>query len=166
MADRIAVMNVGKALQVGRPDDIYERPRNRFVADFIGETNFVPGTLFAREGDFGVVALPGDLRLEAALRDPDTAVGQGVTLAIRPEKIMLRPATETAPPANGITELAAVIHEVHYIGTDTRYHLRLGDGIDLIARVQNQERGFDDMLPTGTEVRAGWHRRHASILSD
>jgi spermidine/putrescine transport system ATP-binding protein len=70
MADRIAVMSAGRALQVGTPDEVYERPASRFVADFIGETNFIGGVLEGREGPLGVVRLADGRVLRAPLRDP------------------------------------------------------------------------------------------------
>src|SRR5690606_722232 len=87
MADRIAVMSAGQVLQVGAPDDIYERPTSRFVADFIGETNFVEGVLESNSGGLGAVRLPGGRLLKGSLRDPGAAVGDRVALAVRPEKL-------------------------------------------------------------------------------
>jgi spermidine/putrescine transport system ATP-binding protein len=175
MADRIAVMSAGKALQVGSPDEVYERPSNRFVADFIGETNFLAGILESREpraagsGSLGVVRLDGGSALRAVLRDPDAAVGAAAAVAVRPEKIGLRPASaevatgpaETMP----MSELRGRVVEAHYIGTDTRYRVRVGDGIELVVRVQNQHAGFDGMLAQGTEVVARWRTDHGSVLA-
>src|SRR5690606_32853155 len=89
MADRIAVMNEGKVLQIGAPDDIYERPTSRFVADFIGETNFVSGVLESTSGGIGAVRIPGGRLLKGSLREPEAAVGDTLALAVRPEKLRL-----------------------------------------------------------------------------
>jgi spermidine/putrescine transport system ATP-binding protein len=193
MADRIAVMSAGKALQVGPPDEVYERPSSRFVADFIGETNFIDGVLEAREGALGIVRLPDGRTLRAPLRDPDAAVAGAVAVAVRPEKIDLAPTSGSAAsapldveaarrdaaatrrdaaatrPAGGtdmrLSELRGRVVEAHYIGTDTRYRIDGGDGVQLVVRVQNQLAGFEGMLPRGTEVVARWRVDHASVLA-
>jgi spermidine/putrescine transport system ATP-binding protein len=179
MADRIAVMSAGKALQVGPPDEVYERPSSRFVADFIGETNFIDGVLDARDGALGIVRLPGGRTLRAPLRDPDAAVAGAVAVAVRPEKVGLTPtsgpsgASRHDPEAARrdlaadvrMSELRGRIVEAHYIGTDTRYRIDGGDGIRLVVRVQNQLAGYEGMLPRGTEVVARWRIDHASVLA-
>jgi putative spermidine/putrescine transport system ATP-binding protein len=96
MSDRIAVMNHGRLLQVGTPDELYERPADQFVASFIGETNFVPGTLEATEGGHGVVAV-GAHRVRVPIDRPLTP-GTRVHIAVRPEKLALLP--PEAPPAD------------------------------------------------------------------
>src|SRR5690606_34645065 len=139
MADRIAVMSEGKVLQVGAPDDIYERPTSRFVADFIGETNFVDGVLESGSGGVGVVRLPGGRSLKGMLRDPDVKVGEEVALALRPEKLEV---LDTAHAASGAADpestLPGVVAEAHYLGTDARYLVRAEDGVQMVARIQNQ----------------------------
>lgn len=169
MADRIAVMHAGKVLQIGRPDDIYERPETRFVADFIGETNFVDGRLVGRAGTYGIVELPGGRRIEAVIRNEGVRQGGEVTVALRPEKLDVVPAGEGVPGAiaddDESTVLPGRITEVHYIGTDTRYHVSVDDGPQVVARIQNQHFGFDALLSVGDEVLLSWHNRHASILA-
>ncbi|MBW6455897.1 MAG: ABC transporter ATP-binding protein [Trueperaceae bacterium] len=179
MADRIAVMSAGKALQVGPPDEVYERPSSRFVADFIGETNFIDGVLEAREGALGIVRLQDGRTLRAPLRDPDATVAGDVAVAVRPEKIDLAPTSGPAAQARRtvaadgpgveagmrMSELRGRVVEAHYIGTDTRYRIDGGEGVRLVVRVQNQLAGFEGMLPRGTEVVARWRVDHASVLA-
>ena len=131
MSDRIAVMDHGKVLQVGAPAEIYDRPRTRFVADFIGETNLIEAECQAGgEGSPARFRLPGGQDL--ALPEADGALpGARVTLAIRPERVEL-----AAPGAEGT--LAATVEAVVYLGTDTIYHARLADGTPAQARVQNR----------------------------
>jgi spermidine/putrescine transport system ATP-binding protein len=119
MSNRIGVMSAGALLQVGTPHDIYDRPVNRFVADFIGETNFLDGQVDAGQVRIGT----GDL-LGVTL---DGQTG-GVTLAIRPEQVSLGPAG---------SGMAAKIAEMTYLGTDTHYKLALSNGSHLVARVQS-----------------------------
>ena len=83
MADRIAVMNLGKVLQVGSPEEIYESPSERFVADFIGETNFIDGTLAGSEKRYGVVEIAEGIKLNGILPDETLSSNQQVSIAIR-----------------------------------------------------------------------------------
>ncbi len=118
MSNRIGVMSAGGLLQVGSPRDIYNRPVNRFVADFIGETNFLVGRVKSGGVQIGsgeVLAVPlGDYSGE-------------VTLAVRPEQISIS-------TGDGI---AAKIIDATYLGTDTHYTLALRDDSTLVARVQS-----------------------------
>jgi spermidine/putrescine transport system ATP-binding protein len=120
MSDRIAVMASGRVQQVGTPTEIYEKPVNRFVADFVGRTNFLTGTVVAsREGE-AVVALLGRRIRVAGARRP----GARVTLVVRPEKIALHPlSTEVAPDAEGTFD--GTVIDSTYLGTDTSYRVRV-----------------------------------------
>ncbi|SMY06327.1 ABC transporter ATP-binding protein [Flavimaricola marinus] len=120
MSNRIAVMSAGELLQVGTPRDIYDRPVNRFVADFIGETNFLVG-----EVDGTAVRIASGERLDVPLNGQTGRV----TLAIRPEQIKIG----TVPGG-----LAATVTDATYLGTDTHYALALSDGSALVARVQSR----------------------------
>src|SRR5690606_7868645 len=91
MADRIAVMNEGEVLQIGRADEIYEQPTRRFEADYIGETKFGEGTLVSKAGCMSLLRLANGTSLEGVLRDPDVEVGGPATLAVRPEKLEVAP---------------------------------------------------------------------------
>src|SRR6202035_2978366 len=94
IADRIAILNAGKLLQVGTPPEIYRHPCNRFVAEFIGEVNFLAGHLAARNGLLEVTF--GNRRLlVAAPDDPGPDIGSPVALCLRPEAVTI---TENQPP--------------------------------------------------------------------
>jgi spermidine/putrescine transport system ATP-binding protein len=129
MSDRIAVMSQGEILQIGGPRDIYDRPERRFVAHFIGETNFFDGPLAARLGG-----------------------ADGATLAVRPERILL--SAELGPDS-----LAGTVETVVYVGTDTTYHIRLAeDGPLVTARLQNRTGAPQSFRPgdrVGIAVPAG-----------
>ena len=169
MADRIAVMNDGRVLQVGRADEIYEAPADRFVADFIGETNFIEGTLERKNGEVGVLELSDGRRLEGRLKGHALAsdVGERVSIAVRPEKIALASLNGSAPNSDNVAEtvLEAHIAEALYIGTDTRYRVVSGRDVDLIVRVQNLHHGFGSMLGEGDKVRVSWQNENATLLS-
>ena len=168
MADRIAVMSEGEVLQIGRADEIYEQPTSRFVADFIGETNFVEGTLESKSGRMGLLRLASGASLEGVLRDPDVEVGGAATLAVRPEKMEVAAVTEAADNAGAAehshTELTGRVTGVHYLGTDARYLVEVG-GFEVVARVQNQRHGYAGMLSEGTPVRLNWSTEDGSLLA-
>ncbi len=167
MADRIAVMREGRVLQVGRADEIYEAPADRFVADFIGETNFIEGTLERKNGELGVLELSDGRRLEGRLKGHalDSEVGERVSIAVRPEKIALQPLNGASSPDDSMTVLEAHITEALYIGTDTRYRVASGSDVDLSVRVQNLHHGFGSMLKEGEKVRVSWQNENATLLS-
>lgn len=134
MSDRIGVMRSGKLLQVGGPRDIYNRPVDRFVADFIGETNFLPG-----------VAAAGHVRLSSGdVVTLDTPLRGAVTLTVRPEQVRIGPAGEAGA-------MAATVSEAVYFGTDTHFHLALADGTPVVVRMQSQP-GGEMGLSKGTVV--------------
>ncbi|MBT3557069.1 MAG: ABC transporter ATP-binding protein, partial [Rhodospirillales bacterium] len=128
MSDRVAVMNAGNILQIGAPRTIYDHPSERFVAHFIGETNFVEAELIEIDGRNGRVQLPSGAEVPASLPDVDLSPGK-VTVVIRPEHVDL-------VPDAGV--LQGTIDNVVYFGTDTHYHLHLDDGTPFVARLQNQ----------------------------
>jgi spermidine/putrescine transport system ATP-binding protein len=88
MSDRIAVMHLGSVLQVGTPTEIYERPNCRFVADFIGETNFLEGEIVGQENEYVTVMVRPDLKVHVPVGEQGIT-DRKVTVAIRPEKLHL-----------------------------------------------------------------------------
>ncbi len=143
MSDRIAVMNAGRILQIGTPQDIYQRPADRFVAGFIGETNFLDGQ-----------AVAGGVRLSCG---ETVAVAAGragpVTLAVRPEHVRL--ADEG---------LAATIANLVYFGTDTHAHCALSDGTPVVARVPARPDGAAQMA-VGDRVRLAFAPGAVQVLA-
>ncbi len=132
MSDRIAVMHQGKVLQVGSPTQIYERPSCRFVADFIGDTNFLDGVVREQSGDLATIFVDGSLAV-VAQSEQGLIPGSEVTVAVRPEKIRLLP-----HPARGeANSFPVTVEQVVYVGTDTRYRVRLSESVCLEVREQN-----------------------------
>ncbi|MGH8874042.1 MAG: ABC transporter ATP-binding protein [Acidimicrobiia bacterium] len=126
MSDRIGVMDEGRLLQVGRPEEIYERPTSRFVADFIGQTNFLPVTA---AGD-GQVRLPDG----ASVRAQVPGGYAGLVLALRPEKIDLMPAD--AQPRDGLNRVAGTVRRTVYMGDTLSYEVECA-GVSLTVRHEN-----------------------------
>jgi len=160
MSDRIAVMEKGKVLQVGTPLDIYEQPNSRFVADFIGETNFISGQLASIDGHEG--EFHADELTMFATVEPHVKPGMAATLAVRPERIRL----SSAQPDDTPNAFVAEVYESIYIGTDTRFAVRLSPTISLRVRRQNVEPiGMPAMEgPTGLRVWVSWHPDSARVL--
>lgn len=122
MSDRIAVMSQGKVLQVGSPTEIYERPTCKFVADFIGETNFIDGTVIEHGDNYATIETADGLKLRGITPRP-VAIGEAATLSIRPEKVrMFAPGDAKAEHA---FTLPVKVELVSYIGSDTRVTVRL-----------------------------------------
>jgi spermidine/putrescine transport system ATP-binding protein len=160
MSDRIAVMSAGKALQVGTPTEIYERPNCRFVADFIGETNFMAGTLASHDGTLATVDC-GGLQVVAETEQA-LAAGAHVIVAVRPEKIRLH----LQPPPNARNCFAAHIENVVYMGTDTHFLVRLAGDLKLRVRQQNlvSTPSLTAYFGGQTEVYAAWLPEAAQVL--
>ncbi|KPF46189.1 ABC transporter ATP-binding protein [Rhizobium sp. AAP43] len=128
MSDRIAVMSNGELRQVGTAREIYDRPADRFVADFIGESNFIEAEILAIRDEAASVRLANGAEIEASLpigRPDDSKV----TIVIRPEHAALTSA--------GSGNFDGVLSDAIYFGTDTHYHLTLDDGTAFIVREQN-----------------------------
>jgi len=168
MADRIAVMNDGLMLQIGTPREIYEHPSTHFVADFIGETNFIPATLLERGADgIGTLRLTDDTVIQAQLSQTLQRSSGSVTVAIRPERIgisSIPKALEGGDDSSDLTVLDARLVDSQYIGTDTRYTVRIGDELHLVARVQNINERDSAALAIGEPVTVSWHRSSTTVL--
>jgi spermidine/putrescine transport system ATP-binding protein len=164
MSDRIAVMDRGRVLQVGNPTEIYEKPRCRFVADFIGETNFLEGLVQSEDADLATVLVDGTLPVVAQTSEP-LSPGTPVTVAVRPEKISL----STDAPAAGSNCFPCEIEQMVYLGTDTRYRVRLSPNVSLMVREQNAISTPDPMSPHAEGnrlVQATWQYTCGRILLD
>ena len=134
MSDRIAVMNEGRIDQAGSPSDLYDRPANRFVAGFIGETNFLDGYIAAIHGCEIAVRI-ADATV-VAISDRVSTVGASVVLAVRPEKVSFRE-VPSAPPQIRLNTMEAVIRDVTFMGEMHRYVLEIAPGMSLVAKQQH-----------------------------
>lgn len=132
MSDRIAVMHDGQVLQVGTPTRIYERPECRFVADFIGDTNFLQGAVQEQRGELVTVLVDETLPV-VAQSEWALDAGTQVSVAVRPEKLRLLP----DPAPEGRNSFPCQVEQVVYVGTDTRFQVRLSANVTLTVREQN-----------------------------
>ena len=118
MSDRIAVMSHGKVLQMGPAVEIYERPTSRFVADFIGETNFLEGKVKSVKGDRAIITIPAWKKELTGITTAQIQVGDDVAVSIRPEKIHL-----VEKPTTKQNSMEGVVVRSTYIGSDTHVYL-------------------------------------------
>ena len=141
LADRVAVMRDGQVLQLAPPKTLYERPANRFVADFVGTNNFLPGV--CRGPTAGGVAVETGIGVVGA--SPTARVGPGdqCVLAVRPENIALGAGSENT--FAGRVVLAA------YLGNTLRYDVEVGTGV--VLKVDVGDPWHHEVLPTGSAVR-------------
>ncbi|PYL00373.1 MAG: Fe3+/spermidine/putrescine ABC transporter ATP-binding protein [Verrucomicrobia bacterium] len=122
MSDRIAIMNHGRIEQLGAPEELYERPRRRFVAQFLGSCNLLGGAVKSRDGSVvSVQTGVGVLKVDLGAQMPDAVQRGYLALAIRPEKVVLDPA------GAGINCVRARIEATVYSGAETQYLLRCGE---------------------------------------
>ena len=148
MADRMAVMDSGQVLQVGRPNEIYETPNCRFVADFIGNVNLFDGTLEEDEIDHCVIGTPhGRFYVGHGITG---VTGQPVSVALRPEKIDLQ---QQPPPDTRTNCLHGRVAERAYFGASSLYRVQLDSGMRLQVSVPNTER-HATLIAVGSEVYA------------
>ena len=149
MSDRIGVMSAGNLLQIGGPREIYNRPVNRFVADFIGETNFLPADV-----GHGTATIAGGTVLPV---DADAPRGRH-TLALRPEHVRI------VAEGDGAL-LTATVGQSVYFGTDSHVELRLADGTVIVARQQSDSAG-GEAPPPGTTVGVTFAPTAVQVLED
>ena len=163
VATRIAVMSEGRILQLGRPDDIYESPNCRFVADFIGSVNLFDGHVVESTG--------AQLRVDSAhcqhvvsigtRSSVGMQVGMQLALAIRPEKITL---SRSAPTQTHNCVQGEVL-EIAYLGSTTVYHLRLASGMVLKATTINHARHAAQPPQWGDRLFASWGEDACVVLT-
>jgi putrescine transport system ATP-binding protein len=158
VADRIAVMDRGRLMQVAPPAEIYERPNSRWVADFIGDVNLFEG----RVGDEGVSVegtVLGRLRVAAKI---DAEPGATVWAAVRPEKMRI---AHDKPPPERENCAAAMVVDIGYLGDLSIYKLRIGDGTTVKAAIANTGRVIEHAIGYDDEVWLSFAPDAAIVLT-
>jgi spermidine/putrescine transport system ATP-binding protein len=164
MSDRIAVMHKGKYEQLGDPEALYERPRTRFVAGFLGVSNLLPAT---RDGGGDGYA---GFRLSdgSAVRVPAALVegrGKAVAIGVRPEKFRMIETTKDVPA--GLNRAPGVVSHASYLGVSTQYVVTLADGHRVTVFEQNVERATKAELWTaGEQVVLAWSPDHCFVVDE
>jgi len=154
MSDRIAVMRNGRVEQVGAPSELYEAPASRFVADFVGDSNFLEASVLGAAPAGGwLCRAPGGLEFRAAGAG-HLQVGQAVTAAIRPEKLVPAEDAAGAGLGAGHNQCKGVVEEAIYAGDATRYRVALGPDGTVTVKIANRL-AVRPLVP-GTTVSLAW----------
>jgi len=161
LASRIAVMDRGQVVQVGTPAEIYEFPRSRFVADFVGSTNLFEGTVSGcTDGLVSVRCV--EIDTELLVDDSGSySVGQRVWVALRPEKVRL-----AKQPASGarINQLRGMVWELGYLGNRSTYQIKTTSGKLVTVFAQNERRTSEAAIDWSDEVFVSWSADAAVVL--
>jgi spermidine/putrescine transport system ATP-binding protein len=159
MSDRIAVMHDGHVVQEGEPRDIYEHPATRFVAEFIGQTNFLEGEVVQQQGDRVLVKTKDALAVWCTSRVA-TEKGARVTVAVRPEKIEIHP---VRCPDEMNCWRGQVLAGT-FLGEQTEYRVRIDGGPEVVVRQQNLGLNGSSPAAPGAFVYVTWTPDVSQVL--
>ncbi|WP_245411043.1 ABC transporter ATP-binding protein [Microvirga flavescens] len=164
MADRIAVMDHGRIAQVATPGEIYEQPKTRFIAEFVGDVNILEGKVIGQENGLWRVetaASPTPLTID----DPDEVLhaGQAVAIAIRPEKMVIRRGAAAPGTQNAVT---GEVWDIGYLGDWTVYRVKLASGEILRVSRANASRFVENPIDWDEEVHLTFAPDAAVILAE
>ena len=154
MSDRIAIMRDGHFEQIGTPEEIYERPKTRFAADFIGQTNLLEATVAEKDGR-GLILNYAGMFIPARNADFDVQIGDSVALSLRTERIGF-----SKKPV-GECNLPGTLRSRHYAGGSMRAVIVLGDGREITVLCQSGERAEGEI---GERVFLSWNRDEAPVV--
>jgi spermidine/putrescine transport system ATP-binding protein len=156
MSDRIAVMNHGKVEQIGLPEELYDRPATRFVADFMGTTNLLRGTIEAIDGAIAAVRLDGGDGCRTVRQD-GMAGGQPIELSIRPETVSI-----ARPGGGGPSAIEGRIEQSAYLGANVQYQVRSQGGVLLSVIAPKAGPRY----VAGDDVEIWWSPDDALVVAD
>jgi putrescine transport system ATP-binding protein len=161
VADRIAVMDRGRLIQVATPPEIYEQPNSRWVADFIGDVNLIEGRVVeaGQEGATIASAASGTLRAAAGA---EVKLGQTVWVALRPEKLRI---VREPPPSTNENCVAGEVRSVGYLGDLSIYEVRLDNGFTMKAVAANSTRLIERPIGWNDRVWLCWSSEAGVVLT-
>jgi len=163
LSTRIAVMDAGSIIQVGEPSEVYERPKTRKIANFIGSINIFDGNIAAADNGSWNLACPQVRAPLAAPKDADIKAGQKAALAIRPEKIMM---SKSAPQDAALQCLQGEVLELAYMGNLSIYRVRVDGGQVVQVTAPNLQRVFRHKIDWEDRVYLSWRPENSLILHD
>jgi putrescine transport system ATP-binding protein len=161
MATRIAIMDSGRILQIGTPDEIYEQPNTRFVAQFIGSVNLFEGAICEDEKDYATIASPA---LEHPIRIGHGLTGfegQQVAFSLRPEKVSVT----KDEPEGASNKARGRIEDIAYFGSHSVYHVQLPSGMRVMANYVNTQRWASERFTWNDEVWLAWGENAGVVLA-
>ncbi|MEX1329556.1 MAG: ABC transporter ATP-binding protein [Desulfobacterales bacterium] len=157
LSDRICVFNQGRIMQVGSPDDLYNYPQNRFVADFIGETNFLTGEVVSQEEQTCTIKLDEKNTMKGLFRDTFSQPEKWATFSLRPEKVLVGEAAEHLE-----NSYEGTVQEFLYLGEFTKYRIALSPSIELTVKATNRK--GKKLLAKGEKTTVGWEREEILLV--
>lgn len=160
LATRVAVMNEGEIVQLGEPREMYEFPKTRFVAEFLGNMNMFQGKVSGANADVATISSDelGDLTIR---NTANLANNTEVSLAVRPEKVEI----SAKALDNLAISLKGTVEEIAYLGSQSTYVIRLDNGKIIKAMRANRVRNHEDNITWGDKVHIGWHDNSAVVLT-
>ena len=161
MANRIAIMDGGRILQVGTPDEIYEQPNCRYTAEFIGSVNVFDGVIVDDEVNYVNIASPQARNTLHIGHGISGFAGQPVSVAVRPEKIQI----SLERPAQPFNCEAGEVDDIAYLGSHSVYHVKLESGMDVSVTAMNDERWAGERLTWHDKVWVYWDEHSAVVLT-
>ena len=161
MASRIALMDQGWIQQVGKPDEIYEQPANRFAAEFIGSVNLIDAVIDDDQPEYVTLRTPAFESTIYIGHGITGFEGQPVSFALRPEKLGIG----KAEPDQPYNKARGTIEDIAYFGSHSVYHVRLPSGVRVMVNFANQQRWASDELTWGDEVWMHWRDSDGVVLT-
>jgi spermidine/putrescine ABC transporter ATP-binding subunit len=160
MASRIAVMEKGAIRQIATPQELYEQPASRFVADFIGKVNLFDADVISQKGKAVICNAKGLGKMNLS---SDKTCGKSVTIAVRPEKLKL---AKMAPKADGLVKTEATVRDVAYFGDWSEVLADMANGTPVSVNVQNDKRDGNTGVKRGDKVWITWSPSDSLILTE
>lgn len=158
MSDRVAVFNNGDIQQYSTPNDLYERPQNSFVADFIGENNSLKGSVTSTNAD-GECTVKVDTGIKIkGLNINNKQKGESVVISVRPEKVIINPDSADST----INTVEGLVKEVIYMGDHTRLRLNIAGNDEFIVKILNNQ--TETSYREGVSMKLGWRTQHCCVL--
>jgi spermidine/putrescine ABC transporter ATP-binding subunit len=164
MSDRIAVMCAGKVLEVGSPNELYEHPKTRFVAEFLGTMNVFDGSIHARDGDSYIIETRELGRISANIGSQDFSKGEKISVALRPENLQIVDSQSMTEIEGGIS---GVMSNTAYFGDRAQFYVKLkGSDQPLVVSIQNLDGAASKVTHGNREVTIGWSKSSVLLLKD
>jgi spermidine/putrescine transport system ATP-binding protein len=160
ISDRIAVMNKGKIEQLGRPEDVYERPATVFVAEFLGASNLLEGTFRGVQDGAAWVELAGGDKVRISTDGPPRGSGERLRVGVRPEKVNVHPPGAQLNAGDNV--MAATLKSAVFVGVSYQYFFETPDGRQLSAFDRNA--GGGAVARPGEKVQLSWRPEHTFVM--
>jgi putrescine transport system ATP-binding protein len=164
VAHRIAVMDRGEIVQVATPAELYEQPKSRWVAAFIGDVNLIEGGVVETDASGAVIEDGGGRRYRVA-EAAGATVGARVAIALRPEKLRIAPLAAASAAADGENAVRGRVWDIGYLGDVSIYKVELPDGAQMKASVANVTRLVERPIGWDDEVVLSWAPSAAVLLT-